>query len=71
MGNINCIKTILAASEKTNKLLVEQLGKNPVTVIRWCSNTTQPYLHTLSKMSDLLDVNIRELLVNRIVKTNI
>jgi len=70
MENINRIKAVLADSGKTGKWLAEQLGKDPVTVSKWCTNTTQPDLHTLSKISDLLGVNIRELLVNRIVKTN-
>ncbi len=69
MENINRIKAVLADSGKTGKWLAEQLGKDPVTVSKWCTNTTQPDLHTLLKISDLLGVNIRELLVNRNVKS--
>ena len=69
MENINRIKAVLADSGKTGKWLTEQLGKDLVTVSRWCTNTTQPDLHTLLKISDLLGVNIRELLVNRNVKS--
>lgn len=42
-----------------------QLGKDPVTVSKWCTNTTQPDLQTLAKISDILQVNIRSLLVER------
>lgn len=63
MENINRIKAVLADSGKTGKWLAEQLGKDPVTVSKWCTNTTQPDLHTLSKISHLLQVDIRELLV--------
>ena len=65
MENINRIKAVLADSGKTGKWLAEQLGKDPVTVSKWCTNTTQPDLHTLSKISDLLQVDIRELLVGK------
>ena len=65
MENINRIKAVLADSGKTGKWLAEQLGKDPVTVSKWCTNTTQPDLHTLSKISDLLQVDIRELLVSK------
>lgn len=65
MENINRIKAVLADSGKTGKWLAEQLGKDPVTVSKWCTNTTQPDLHTLFKISDLLQVDIRELLVSK------
>ena len=65
MENINRIKAVLADSGKTSKWLAEQLGKDPVTISKWCTNTTQPDLHTLSKISNLLDVDIRELLVGK------
>ena len=65
MENINRIKAVLADSGKTSKWLAEQLGKDPMTISKWCANTTQPDLHTLLKISDLLNDNIRELLVIR------
>lgn len=65
MENLNRIKAVLADSGKTNKWLAEQLGKDPVTISKWCTNTTQPDLHMLAKISDVLQVNIRELLVDR------
>ena len=66
MENLNRLKAVLADSGKTNKWLAEQLGKDPVTISKWCTNTTQPDLLTLSKMSELLHVNIREILVGQI-----
>lgn len=65
MENLNRLKAVLADSGKTNKWLAEQLGKDPVTISKWCTNTTQPDLQTLAKISDLLKINIRELLINR------
>lgn len=65
MENLNRLKAVLADAGKTNKWLAEQLGKDPVTVSKWCTNTTQPDMYTLAKISDLLNVDIRKLLVSR------
>lgn len=64
--NLNQIKAAHAVSSKNGKWLVEQLGKGPVTISKWCTNTTQPDLQTLAKISNLLKINIRELLVDNI-----
>ena len=65
MNNLNRIKGALADAGKTNKWLAEKLGKDPVTVSKWCTNTSQQDLQTLAQISDLLKLNIRELLVSR------
>lgn len=65
MENLNRLKAVLADAGQTNKWLAVQLGKDPVTISKWCTNTTQPDLQTLSKISDLLNIDIRELLVSR------
>jgi transcriptional regulator with XRE-family HTH domain len=64
--NINRLKAVLADANQTNKWLAEQLGKDPVTVSKWCTNTTQPDLQTLSKIAELLNVDIRELLISTV-----
>ena len=64
MDNLNRIKGALADAGRTNKWLAEQLGRDPVTVSKWCTNTSQPDLQTLSKISVLLNVDIRDLLVS-------
>ena len=56
---------VLVEKRKTGKWLAEQLGTDPVTISKWCTNTTQQYLQTLSKISDLLHIDIRELLVSK------
>ena len=62
MNNINRIKVALAEKKKTNKWLAEQLGKDPATVSKWCTNTSQPDLYTLSKIAELLEIDIKSLL---------
>ena len=59
--DINRIKVILVEKKRTNKWLAEQLGKDPATVSKWCTNTIQPSLATLLKIAELLNVQIQEL----------
>lgn len=66
MENLNRLKAVLADSGKTNKWLAEQLGKDPVTISKWCTNTTQPDLQTLAKIANLLNINMREFIVDNI-----
>lgn len=62
MANLNRIKVVLVEQQKTGKWLAEQLGKSNCTVSKWCSNSIQPDLQTLEKISKLLGVDIRELI---------
>lgn len=59
--DINRIKVILVEKKRTNKWLAEQLGKDPATVSKWCTNTIQPSLGTLLMIAELLNVQIHEL----------
>lgn len=61
---INRIKVVLAEKQRTNKWLAENLGREYSTISKWCTNTNQPDLITLTKIAHLLEVDIRELLVN-------
>ena len=63
MEDINRIKVVLVEKKRTNKWLAEQLGVNPSTVSKWCTNVSQPDLNSLLKISDLLQVDIKELIV--------
>lgn len=63
MENIDRIKVVLVEKKRTNKWLAEQLGVNPTTVSKWCTNSSQPDLGNLLKIADLLGVDIKELLV--------
>lgn len=64
MVKINRLKVVLVEKDKTGKWLADQLGKSTCTVSKWCSNTTQPDLQTLSKIAQLLNVDTRELLTS-------
>ena len=68
MEDINRLKIVLVEKRKTGKWLAEQLGKNPSTVSKWCSNVAQPDLATLVKISTLLEVDVQNLIVSSTIK---
>jgi DNA-binding Xre family transcriptional regulator len=59
--DLNRIKVVLAEKKRTNKWLAEQLGKDPATISKWCTNTAQPSLELLLQMAECLDVDIKDL----------
>lgn len=62
MKNVNRPKVVLVEHNRTGKWLAEQLGKDPSTISKWCSNTTQPPLDILINIAKLLEVDIKELI---------
>lgn len=60
--DLNRIKVMLVEKKQTAKWLADQLGKDPATVSKWCTNTTQPSLEILIRISELLEVPIQELI---------
>lgn len=67
--DINRLKVVLVEKKKTNKWLCEQLNVNPSTVSKWCTNSSQPDLETLIKISKLLGVGMEELLNKKYVES--
>lgn len=62
MDDINRIKVVLAEKKRTNRWLAEELSKDPATISKWCTNSSQPDLYTLKKTAKLLEVDIKDLL---------
>ena len=60
--DINRLKVVLAEKKRTNKWLAEQLGKDPATVSKWCTNTIQPNVETLVEIAKCLEVDTKDLL---------
>ena len=63
MAKINRLKIVLVEKEKTSKWLAETLGKDTATVSKWCTNTIQPSIETFLEIARLLEVDIKDLLV--------
>ena len=63
MEDVNRIKLVLVEKKRTSKWLSEQMGVNPSTVSKWCTNTSQPDITSLLRIADLLEADIKELIV--------
>ena len=61
MAKLNRIKAVLAEQDKTSKWLAEQVGKDPATVSKWVTNTTQPILEAFIAIANVLDVTVQDL----------
>lgn len=60
----NRLKAVLADKGKTNLWLADQLNVNKTTVSKWCTNDIQPTMESLFRIADVLDTDVRELLVS-------
>ena len=60
---INRIKEVLVIKDMSQKELAGKLDKNPNTITSMCNNKSQPHLKDLKRIAEILDVDIRELLV--------
>lgn len=61
---INRVKEVLVIKGMSQKELAAQMGKNPNTITSICNNKSQPHLKDLKRIAEILDVDIRELLVS-------
>ena len=60
---MNRIKVTLVEKQKSNRWLAEQMGKSENTISRWCSNKSQPSIIQLQEIANLLDVDVRNLIM--------
>ena len=61
--DINRIKIVWVENKRTAKWLADELGKDPATVSKWRTNSSQPSLETLVQVAETLDVDVRSLVV--------
>ena len=66
---INRLKVVLAEKQRTNKWLANELDINPSTVSKLCTNSSQPDITLLLKISKLLDVELEELINKEFVES--
>ena len=56
--DLNRLKMVFAEKKRTNKWLAEQLGVDPASVSKWCTNSVQPKLENLMDITRCLEVNV-------------
>ena len=61
--DLNRIKVVLVEHKRTNKWLAEQLGKDPATVSKWCTNSSQPSIDMFFRIAELLEVDYTDLII--------
>ncbi len=61
--DLNRLKLMLVEKKRTGIWLAEQLGVSNTTVSKWCSNVTQPTLPTLDRIAELLECELRDLII--------
>lgn len=61
---INRVKEILVIKGHSQKWLAEQMGISTTAMTAICNNKSQPHLKDLKRMAEILEVDIRELLVS-------
>lgn len=61
---LNRLKVVLVERKRTSKWFAETLEKNEATISRWCANVSQPSLETLFAIANVLNVDVKDLLVS-------
>ena len=59
---LNRLKVVMAEKDLSNILLLKKLGVSQATVSKWMTNSSQPNLEMLIKISKVLNVEISALL---------
>ena len=63
MVEMNRIKEVLKEQGRTQTWLSEKIEKSYVIVTNYCNNNAQPSIEVLRKIANILDVDVRMLLV--------
>lgn len=69
MQDVNRLKLVLVEKKKTSKWLAEELDVSQSTVSKWCTNSSQPDIETLARISRLLGVGIEELFNKQFIES--
>lgn len=65
MEKLNRIKDVLDGRGTTQTWLARQMGCHFSTINAYCSQRLQPSLNTLSQISKILNVDLKDLITNK------
>ena len=68
---LNRIKAVLVERDKSQQWLAEQIGKSFSTANAYCCNRQQPSLEILDKVAECLNVDMKELIIERSERNSI
>lgn len=60
---MNRIKEVLQEQGRSQTWLADKIDKSYVIVTNYCNNNSQPSIPVLREIAEVLDVDVRELLV--------
>jgi transcriptional regulator with XRE-family HTH domain len=60
---INCIRAVLIRKKMSQKELSKLMGKSLNSISCICTNKSQPHLKDLKRIAEILDVDIRQLII--------
>ena len=63
---LNRLKIVLAEKDKTCRWLSENIGKSNCTISKYINQKVQPDLKTLNQIADVLEVDVKDLLVSNL-----
>lgn len=61
---MNCIKKVLEEQGRSQKWLAKQIGKSYNMVNAYVQNRQQPRLEVLNNIANILDIDVKELIVS-------
>lgn len=61
---LNRIKVVLAEQNKTGLWLAKQIGKSSCTISKYLNQRVQPDLKTLNQIANVLNIDIKDLVVS-------
>lgn len=68
---LNRIKSVLVENDYSQTQLAKELGKSFSTINAYCCNRQQPTLAVLQQIADILDVGLKDLIVDKSDNKNI
>lgn len=63
---LNRLKVVLAEKDRTGRWLSEKIGKSNCTISKYLNQKVQPDLKTLNQIADVLEVDVKDLLVSNL-----
>jgi transcriptional regulator with XRE-family HTH domain len=61
---LNRIKLVLVEKDRSQTWLAEKIGKSFSTVNAYCSNRQQPNLTILQEIAEVLEVDLKDLIID-------
>lgn len=62
---LNKVKAVLEATGRKQTFLAEKMDMSYQQINEWCNNKRQPSLENLYRIAEILDVEVKDLLIDK------